>query len=421
MAFVPQTAMNALDPVQRLRTQMLEVLRERGGLRTAAAQERAAALFRMVGLDPARLGDYPHQFSGGMRQRASIALALALEPPLVIADEPVTALDVIVQRQVLDVLRDLQARLGLALLLVTHDIAVVAYACDRVAVMYAGRIVESGPAEAVLERPLHPYTMGLMHAFPDVHGEVSALVPIEGAPPSLRDPPPGCRFAPRCPFRVARCTEESPPLAARRGPSVACWRAGEAAPLRARRNATWSRRSLPCGGRAVSRGCPIAAENLSKTFRAHGRVVHAVRDVSFAVAAGEAVGIVGESGCGKTTTARMLLRLEEPTGGRISFEGNDVTGLRGRALRAFRSHAQLVFQNPFDALNPRFTIERTLRGTAAQFRHSARRARRPHRRGDAARAAHPGRRHGSRAGRTSSPAGSCSASCSPARSSRIRG
>ncbi len=242
MAFVPQTAMNALDPVQRLRTQMLEVLRERGGLRTAAAQERAAALFRMVGLDPARLDDYPHQFSGGMRQRASIALALALEPPLVIADEPVTALDVIVQRQVLDVLRELQARLGLALLLVTHDIAVVAYACDRVAVMYAGRIVESGPAEAVLERPLHPYTMGLMHAFPDVHGEVSALVPIEGSPPSLREPPPGCRFAPRCPFRVARCTEESPPLEAHGDHDVACWRAGEAAPLRvlAAEPATWA-------------------------------------------------------------------------------------------------------------------------------------------------------------------------------------
>src|ERR1700733_2908120 len=151
MSFVPQTAMNALDPVQRLRTQMLEVLCARGGLTRPAAHARAEALMHLVGLDPRCLSDYPHQFSGGMRQRASIALALALEPALVIADEPVTALDVIVQRQVLDVLRDLRERLNLSMILVTHDMAVVAYACDRVAVVYAGRIVEAGPAGAGLE------------------------------------------------------------------------------------------------------------------------------------------------------------------------------------------------------------------------------------------------------------------------------
>jgi peptide/nickel transport system ATP-binding protein len=242
MAFVPQTAMNALDPVQRLRTQMLEVLTDRGGMARAAAMERAAALFRMVGLDPVRLADYPHQFSGGMRQRASIALALALNPALVIADEPVTALDVIVQRQVLDVLRDLQARLNLAMILVTHDMAVVAYACDRVAVMYAGRVVESGPVAEVLERPLHPYTMGLTHAFPDMHGGDMALVPIEGSPPSLLNPPPGCRFAPRCPFAEARCHAQPPPVRNfGNGHHVSCWRAEEAPGLRARAGepATW--------------------------------------------------------------------------------------------------------------------------------------------------------------------------------------
>ncbi len=229
MSFIPQTAMNALDPVLRLRAQMLEVLIERGGLGRAAASARAEELFRMVGLDPARLADYPHQFSGGMRQRASIALALALDPALVIADEPVTALDVIVQRQVLDVMRDLQARLGLAMILVTHDMAVVAYACDRVAVMYAGRIVESGLAADVLERPRHPYTMGLTHAFPDVHGGTGELVPIDGAPPVLINPKPGCRFAPRCPFAQPRCHTETPVLEA----GVACFRAAEAPALRA--------------------------------------------------------------------------------------------------------------------------------------------------------------------------------------------
>jgi peptide/nickel transport system ATP-binding protein len=241
LSFIPQTAMNALDPVQRLRAQMLEVLMERGGFSRADGLARAEELFRMVGLDPVRLADYPHQFSGGMRQRASIALALALEPALVIADEPVTALDVIVQRQVLDVIRELQSRLGLAMILVTHDMAVVAYACDRVAVMYAGVVVESGDVRDVLERPLHPYTMGLTHAFPDVHGEVGELVPIDGSPPSLIAPPPGCRFAPRCPFAVARCRVEAPPMQGEVH-RVACWRAEDAPVLReaAAKPATWA-------------------------------------------------------------------------------------------------------------------------------------------------------------------------------------
>lgn len=243
MSFVPQTSMNALDPVLRLRAQMLEVLCERGGLARAAALARADELMRLVGLDPVRLPDYPHQFSGGMRQRASIALALALEPALVIADEPVTALDVIVQRQVLDVLCDLQQRLNLAMLLVTHDIAVVAYACDRAAVMYAGKVVESGSVAAVLEAPFHPYTMGLTHAFPDLRADEVALVPIEGSPPSLLAPPVGCRFAERCPFAEARCRELAPPLIeVAPGHRAACWRSDAADELRAlaARPETWA-------------------------------------------------------------------------------------------------------------------------------------------------------------------------------------
>jgi peptide/nickel transport system ATP-binding protein len=243
MSFVPQAAMNALDPVQRLRSQMLEVLCDRGAMSRTAAQTRAEALMRLVGLDPRCLSDYPHQFSGGMRQRASIALALALEPALVIADEPVTALDVIVQRQVLDVLRDLQRRLGVAMILVTHDMAVVAYTCDRVAVMYAGQVVESGPVAAVLEAPLHPYTMGLTHAFPDVGDDAVALVPIEGSPPSLLSPPPGCHFAERCPFAQALCRSTAPKLTAVAPDHlVACWRSDEAALLRGRaaRPETWA-------------------------------------------------------------------------------------------------------------------------------------------------------------------------------------
>jgi peptide/nickel transport system ATP-binding protein len=242
LSFVPQSSMNALDPVQRLRAQMLEVLCERGALPRADALARADELMRLVSLDPARLTDYPHQFSGGMRQRASIALAMALEPALIIADEPVTALDVIVQRQVLDVLRELRERLHLAMLLVTHDISVIAYACDRVAVMYAGKVVESGTVEVVLEAPFHPYTMGLTHAFPDIHANEVALVPIEGALPSLLSPPAGCSFADRCPFAQACCRELSPPLIeVAPGHHAACWRSDAASELRARatRPDTW--------------------------------------------------------------------------------------------------------------------------------------------------------------------------------------
>ncbi|HYZ61116.1 MAG TPA: ABC transporter ATP-binding protein [Acetobacteraceae bacterium] len=235
LAFVPQTAMNALDPVYRLREQMREVLCGRGGLAREAADRRAAELFRDVGLDPARLADFPHQFSGGMRQRAGIALALALHPRLLLLDEPVTALDVIVQRQVLDTLRDLAAAQRLSAVVVTHDISVVAYLCDAVAVMYAGRIVECGPARDVLTRPAHPYTMGLMNAFPDLQGATGALTCIEGAPPDLLHPPPGCRFAPRCPFALPACTEADPAmLATGPGHAAACIRAGEAEGLRAR-------------------------------------------------------------------------------------------------------------------------------------------------------------------------------------------
>src|SRR5262245_39169862 len=206
IAYVPQSAMSSLDPVYTVGAQTVEVLTKRGGTPRAAAARRAAELFELVGLSERRLGDYPHQFSGGMRQRAAIAMALALEPSLLLADEPVTALDVIVQRQILDTLRSLQQRLKLSIVMVTHDISVVAYLCDEVVVMYAGQVVESGPVREVLARPRHPYTMGLRNAFPDLLADAMALVPIHGSPPDLSDPPQGCRFAPRCPFALPGCT-----------------------------------------------------------------------------------------------------------------------------------------------------------------------------------------------------------------------
>ncbi len=199
-----------------------------------------------MGLSERRLRDYPHQFSGGMRQRAAIAMALALNPSLLLADEPVTALDVIVQRQILDTLRELQQRLKLSMVMVTHDISVVAYLCDEVVVMYAGQVIESGPVREVLARPRHPYTMGLRNAFPDLLSDAMELVPIHGSPPDLREPPPGCRFAPRCPFVQPACTTSGLiPAAVRDGHLSACLRDNEADALRtlALDPVTWQRSS----------------------------------------------------------------------------------------------------------------------------------------------------------------------------------
>ena len=243
MAFIPQSAMNSLDPVYRVGQQLNEVLINRGGFNNAKAEARAKELFDLVGIEPARLRDYPHQFSGGMRQRAAIALALALEPKLVIADEPVTALDVIVQRQILDTLKDLQQQLNISVLLVTHDISVVAYVCDQVAVMYAGKVVESGPASAVLTEPFHPYTMGLYNAFPDLERASQTLTPIEGTPPDLLIPPTGCGFLERCPFALPECSQSPALKEIEANHLVACWRDKDAVQLRqdAAEVTTWQR------------------------------------------------------------------------------------------------------------------------------------------------------------------------------------
>lgn len=212
ISMVPQASLDALDPVYRVGDQLVETLRLRGGLDRLSARQRAAELFALVGLTRDRLDQYPHEFSGGMRQRSVIAMALALSPEVLIADEPVTALDVIVQRQVLELLRDLQQRLSLSVVMITHDVAVVAEMCDRVAVMYAGRIVERSSITDFFQRPFHPYTLGLQNAYPNLAAPERTLVSIEGYPPDLVAPPPGCRFAGRCPFAMETCLVSEPPL-----------------------------------------------------------------------------------------------------------------------------------------------------------------------------------------------------------------
>jgi oligopeptide/dipeptide ABC transporter ATP-binding protein len=241
IALIPQNAMNGFDPVYTIEQQLDEAIAAHADLSTHERRARIAELFTMVGLPAARLKDYAHQFSGGMRQRAMIAMALALDPKLIIADEPTTGLDVIIQDQILERVAAIHAHANNAMLLITHDMAVVSENCDRIAVMYAGRIVEIGGAD-VFQSPVHPYTMGLCGAFPDPSRRDSELISIPGTPPSLVDPPSGCRFRTRCPFATALCASEVPPLTEVAACHfAACHYADRAAQFRdqARDPATW--------------------------------------------------------------------------------------------------------------------------------------------------------------------------------------
>ena len=243
LSLIPQSAMNALNPVHRVGDQIVEVIRaHENKTSVAAARERAAVLFEMVGLDPGRLKDYPHLFSGGMKQRAVIAMAMALEPEVVIADEPTTALDVVIQAQILDRIQALQSVHQGSMIMVTHDISVVAQTCDKVAVMYGGRVFEYGPVAQIVKNPFHPYSMGLKNAFPNLLGERKTLISIPGSPPDLVRPPAGCRFAPRCPFALDICRNEEPRPAPTGEGLAACHRLAEAETLRslAEKEETWS-------------------------------------------------------------------------------------------------------------------------------------------------------------------------------------
>ncbi|MCL4188005.1 MAG: ABC transporter ATP-binding protein [Rhodobacteraceae bacterium] len=236
IALITQSAMNALDPVIRVGDQIVESIRAHEEVGRATAWARAETLFALVGLPPGRLEDYPHQFSGGMRQRAVIAMALSLNAGLLLADEPTTALDPIMQDQIMARIRRIKEVLHRSMILVTHDVGLVAENCDSVAVMYAGRIVESGPASEVLVRPSHPYTIGLHNAFPRMPAEGERrppLISIAGALPDLLAPPAGCRFAPRCPFATDRCRAEDPALRpAAPGQAAACHHAAQAGEFR---------------------------------------------------------------------------------------------------------------------------------------------------------------------------------------------
>jgi peptide/nickel transport system ATP-binding protein len=370
IAMIFQEPMTSLNPVLTVGFQIMEPLLIHLNMTPQQAAARAVELLKMVGMpDPERrLEQYPHQFSGGMRQRVMIAIALACNPKLIIADEPTTALDVTIQAQILKLMKELSRRLGIAMVMITHNLGIVARYADRVNVMYAARIAEQAASEAIFARPLHPYTAGLLRSVPRLDQPRGAkLETIEGLPPNLLEPPPGCRFAPRCRARKDACEREVPPLAQVEAHRYsACIRASEMARVGATGLGLQSATLTAPERKQLDAAKPLLRVSDLHTyfevragFKLFGStpgIVRAVDGLSFDVYRGETVGLVGESGCGKTTVGRSLLRLEQPTSGRIVFDGADVTHAQGQQLKDYRRRIQVIFQDPYSSLNPRMTI-----------------------------------------------------------------
>ncbi|QNN54232.1 ABC transporter ATP-binding protein [Nocardioides mesophilus] len=367
VAMIFQDPLTSLNPTVPVGKQIAEsvVLHRRIG--AAAARARAVEVLDLVGIARARdrVDDYPHQFSGGMRQRVMIAIALACDPKLLIADEPTTALDVTIQAQILELIDRLKAELGMAVILVTHDLGVIAGRADRVAVMYAGRVVESAPSDLLFREPRHRYTEALFSALPERAAESrQPLYAIPGLPPDLTQPPPACRFAPRCRFAEDDCRSEDPALILQPdGREVACFHQASAG------HRLEVHERLPEPEVAPrERSVLLSVEHLVKDFplghslfgRKQG-TVSAVADVSFEVRTGETLGLVGESGCGKTTTGRLVVGLDDPTSGTVRVDGKDLTALPRRERRVMRREVQFMFQDPYSSLDPRMRVGPILR------------------------------------------------------------
>ena len=404
VAFIPQTAIDALDPVMTVGAQIRQAIQTHREVSERNARRRAHELFETVGLDTDRLGDYPHQFSGGMRQRVVIAMALALDPKLIIADEPTTGLDVVVQDKIIDNILQIQEETDSSLLLITHDLSVIAETCDEMSVLYGGTVLEQGRVDHLLRNPTNPYTMGLKNAFPAVDADGEGLVSVPGTPPNLESEPTGCVFEPRCPFSTEECATAVPELepVPYRTQRVACHETERAARMRQEADtaSTWG--GAAEGSRSAADGALLEVDGLQKYYERSesllGRLpiggvsptvtgftnslrrwyeqrgeivgevfdngrseVRAVDGVSMSVGRGEILGVVGESGCGKSTLGQTLALLEEPTDGGFRFDGRSHEYYRDGNLQSFRQKLQIVFQNPYESLNPRFTVRQLVK------------------------------------------------------------
>jgi peptide/nickel transport system ATP-binding protein len=383
IAYIPQDPLTSLNPAFTVGRQLAETIWTRGGMDKDEAYKRGVELLEVVGIPNAarRADDYPHEFSGGQRQRIVIAIAMANDPDVMIADEPTTALDVTIQAQVLDALKAARDRTGASLMLITHDLGVVAGMADRVMVMYAGKAVEAATADTVFHDSKMPYTLGLLGSLPALHTSARGpLRPIPGSPPSLINLPPACPFAPRCPAVVQRCLDEEPELLpVAPGHEAAChrsnslpnggvnlfepaWTDTEDEDVKQATLSADVDSDTDTGGRHgatlvsvhdIVKHFPVRAGTLMR--RTVGQA-HAVCDVSFDLAERETLGLVGESGCGKSTTARVVLQLLPATSGSVQFEGKELVGKSRKEMRPFRREMQVVFQDPFASLDPRMPV-----------------------------------------------------------------
>ena len=373
ISMIFQEPMTALNPVHRIGRQLGEVYHLHFPEMAEPAVEAAAvAMLGKVGIpEPEqRMREYAHQISGGMRQRVMIAMALACRPDILIADEPTTALDVTIQAQILSLIGDLQAETGMSVIFITHDLGVIAETCDAVAVMYAGKIVETASVAALFDNPRHPYTRGLLSSIPRLdYPRKTPLNIIRGSVPGLHELPEGCRFQNRCPHAEPLCRTQPPMAAVGENHFSACHFSGVFAPLDIRETAG---NRFP-GDAARDRASSVVREEIARIclevrdlkmhfpirggiFRRQIGRVFAVDGISFAIRRGRTLGLVGESGCGKTTVGRSILRLYQPTGGVVRFNGEDMLAMDRKQLQARRRNIQMIFQDPFESLNSRLTV-----------------------------------------------------------------
>jgi peptide/nickel transport system ATP-binding protein len=367
IAMIFQEPMTSLNPVLTIGQQIGESVKLHAGQSGRAVQTRVLELLQAVGIpDPAqRYHEYPHQLSGGMKQRIMIAMALAGEPELLIADEPTTALDVTIQAQVLDLMRQLQKDTGMAILLITHDLGVVSEMADHVAVMYAGEIVEEADRAEFFANPKHPYSRKLFASLPKREKRQQRLAVIPGHVPSLATQFSGCRFADRCDAAWDVCRQQTPGWIAQDSGGVRCFLhdASQIVPPTSLQVEASEPATATINNGKKAEGSLLTVDGLKVHFPIHKgllrRVVNhvkAVDDISLSIPAGHTLALVGESGCGKTTVGKGILRLTPPTAGRVDFAGVDLSTLSSAQLRSHRSDLQIIFQDPFSSMNPRMMV-----------------------------------------------------------------